>query len=80
MNSRHFKSKLLNCRLLPSQTSQWTRTLPGPNWLTQEEIDAEQRELDASIARTEWWLRIALGLFAIGIIASLYDAVKGYLP
>lgn len=49
-------------------------------WLTQEEIDAEQRELTADISRNNFWIRIAVGLVAIGAIASLYDAVKGYLP
>lgn len=49
-------------------------------WLTQEEIDAEQRELDEGIQRDNWWLRIVAGLVVIGMIASLYDAFSGYLP
>lgn len=49
-------------------------------WLTQEEIDAEQRELDMSIERDKVWLRIAVGLVLIYAGYITYDLVKGWLP
>ena len=49
-------------------------------WLTQEEIDAEQRELDMSMARSEVWLKIAVGLVLIYAVYVIHDAVRIYLP
>lgn len=52
---------------------------PRP-WLTKEEIDAEQRELDMSKARDDAFLRIAAGLVLIYAGYILYDVVAGWLP
>lgn len=50
------------------------------HWLTQEEIDAAQRELDMSKARDKVWEKIILGLIAIYLIGIFYDVFAGYLP
>lgn len=49
-------------------------------WLTQEEIDAEQRKLDDEKARDDAFLRIAAGLVLIYAGYILYDVVAGWLP
>lgn len=49
-------------------------------WLTQEEIDAEQRELDMAIERDKVWLRVAIGLVLIYAGYILYGLVAEYLP
>ena len=49
-------------------------------WLTQEEIDAEQRKLDDDKARDDAFLRIAAGLVLIYAGYILYDVVAGWLP